>query len=261
MCSLNPSDVRVSYNPFKLVGDLSTHVENLAKGIVENVSSDKTRDVPTYAEAAEPFLAYLALSGQTPFSARLFFSDPKAWLVDVPEPYRSQCLRISKLSAREFEQQTGTLRRRLRPFINSTALRNFTSSPNGVNVSQLLTEGYSIFFNGAPSRSLSFEAARIINGLFLADLMRFGIENATTRRSIHVFTDEIQEFAPADFASAIDTVLGAGLKFTLIHHHADQFDDRRLRLRSKPTPASKFWGVDFPQKCDGSTPRSRMPER
>lgn len=248
VCLLNPSMLspHVSYNPFKLFGELSTHVENLAKAVVENVSSDRARDVPTYSEAAEPFFAYLAVSGETPYTARrLFdFTNAKEWLLvadKVPEPYASQFRRIGRLKDREFDLQTGTLRRRLRPFVNSTGLRKFTSSPKGVNVSELLQSGYSIFFNGAPSRLLSFEAARIINGLFLADLMRFGIENATTRRSIFVFTDEIQEFAPADFASAIDTVLGAGLKFTLIHHHAQQFPER-LRMSVETNARIKILG-------------------
>lgn len=244
---LNPSDGS-GYNPFKLSGELSTHCENLSKSIVENVSGDRTQDVPTYAESAEPFFAYLALNGETPFTARRFFSDPKQWLLHslkVPEPYSSHMKRIARLSARDFEQQTGTLRRRLRPFVNSTALRTFTSSPKGQNVSELLTEGYSIFFNGAPSATLSFEAARIINGLFLSDLMRFGIENATRYREkcrgIFCFCDEIQEFAPSDFASAIDTVLGAGLRFTLIHHHGDQFSER-LRASVETNARIKILG-------------------
>jgi hypothetical protein len=96
-------------------------------------------------------------------------------------------------------------------------------------VSELLNDGYSIFFNGAPSAFLSFEAARVINGLFLSDLMRFGIEHPNrhkeTRRWIFCYADEPQWFAPTDFAGTIDTVLGAGLRFTLIHHHGGQFPD------------------------------------
>jgi hypothetical protein len=245
---LNPSEgsPNVPYNPFKLYGDLSTHVENLSKAIVENVSSDRNRDVPTYAEAAEPFFAYLALTGETPFTSIRFFdvANAKEWgraAEKIPEPYASTFRRIGGLKGKEFEQQTGTLRRRLRPFINSTGLRRFTSSPKGVNIHQLLKDGYSIFFNGAPSGFLSLEAARVINGIFLSELMRFGIENATKKRKVTVFTDEIQEFQPADFASSIDLVLGAGLRFVLVHHHAEQFPER-LRMSVETNARIKILG-------------------
>jgi hypothetical protein len=248
---LNPSKLEplVPYNPFRLPAgrDLSAHVENLARSIVQTVSSDRTRDLPTYSESAEPFFAYLAVSGETPFTARrLFdFTTAKEWLYaaeKVPEPYDNQFRRIAHLKDREFDLQTGTLRRRLRPFVNSTALRRFTGSPAGKSVSEYLVSGHSIFFNGAPSSLLSVESARIVNGLFIADLLQFGIENATGRTNpIFVTCDEIQEFAPDDFASVIDLVLGAKLRFAILHHHGDQLNDR-LRMSVETNARIKILG-------------------
>jgi hypothetical protein len=71
--------------------------------------------------------------------------------------------------------------------------------------------------------------------------LRFGIENVGPRRPIKVYTDEIQEFAPADFSSAIDLVLGSQMRFILVHHHAEQFNER-LRMSVETNARIKILG-------------------
>ena len=233
---LNPSDCNpvVPYNPFKLPKGrkLDTHVKRLAKVILAAVSHQKVADLQNYKHAAEAFLAYVAVSGEPVSSAISLFDStrPKAWLAaaeKVPERYARRMRCFASLKPSEWDYKLGALERRLSPFETSDALRAFTSSQNSIEIADLFERRVSLFVNSGPSASLDEEDAKIFMSFILSDILQVGIENASNRRSTYVYCDEIQEYAPDNFGSIIDLVLGAGIKFTTIHHFTDgQFDER-----------------------------------
>ena len=232
---LNPSDCNpiVPYNPFLLPKGrkLDTHVKRLAGLILAAVSHQQLADLQNYAYAAQAFLAYVAMSGEPVSSAiRLFDpTNPKAWLTaseKVPEQFARLMRRISQTTAKEWDYKLGALERRLTPFVTSDALRKFTSSPNSVEMGDLFDRRVSVFVNSGPSGLLEKEDAKIFLSFILSDILQVGIENASNRRPTWVYCDEIQEYAPENFGTLLDLVLGAGIKVTTIHHFSGQFDER-----------------------------------
>lgn len=232
---LNPADCDpiVPYNPFKLPKgrNLSAHVKRLSKLVLAAVSHQPLAQLQNYAYAAEAFLSYVAVSGE-PVSSAIRLFDPsqaKAWLMaseKVPEQFARMMRRIAQTTPKEWDYKLGALERRLRPFVTSDALRKFTSSQNTIDIGDLFERRVSLFVNSGPSRFLDEEAAQIFLSFILSDILQVGIENASNRGDTYVYADEIQEYAPDNFGSLIDLVLGAGIKITTIHHFSGQFDER-----------------------------------
>jgi hypothetical protein len=252
---LNPSSFNpaVRWNPFKLPEgrNLSAHVSNLSRTILGVVSHQPLSELQNYRRVANAFFAYCAVSKEPIADAlRLFeFKNAKLWLdysADMPhQQFADAMRRISLTEKKDWRFEVQAPLNRLEPFATYDALRQFTSSEKGVDIPTLLKDGYSIFFNGSPSHLLSVEAAQIVNAMFISELLQFGIENPMRKRPIFCFCDEIQEFAPDSFASAIDLTLGAKLRFALIHHHAGQFDER-LRMSVETNARIKILGGGLP---------------
>ena len=223
----------VGYNPFRLPEgrSISAHASALAQ-YATPPSGDRFEARFPEEETAECFFAWLAVSQEPVWEAmRLFdFARRKDWLnLDLPEEYRYQQKSIASADVRSWEYKTGALRRFLRPFATSEAIRRLLSVSTPVEVAQLYDRGFSLFLKATPSNTLSPSAGQALLSFVLADLLRTGIENAGQKKKFRVYCDELQMFAPPQMGDILDTVLSSGFMFTVAHHHDRQFPDERLR--------------------------------
>ena len=234
---LNPSqpDYVLPYNPFELPEgrSLGAHVSRLAGVLLKTVSAEAITSFPNYAEVAEAFLAYVAVSKEPVCHAvrLLDFDNRKLWMdysASMPhEGFKAEMQRLAAVSTiRDWNFEVGTLRRRLRPFTTSEALRRFTSLPNRISIESCFLNRTSLLVNACPSRHLSPEAAGIILGLLLSDVLQVGLENAHNPHPLLVYADEVECYATPDLGLMLDLIAASGIRMTLIHHFSGQMDAR-----------------------------------
>lgn len=217
------------YNPFHLPKgrDLSAHVSALAASIPKDANSFGGR-FPD-AEVAQSFFAHIALKHLPPSEAipLLDFGSRKKWLtLELPEEFRHQARAIASTAPQNWEYRVGALRQFIDPWVTQAALRRMISTPKQVQIGALYDAGTSLFLKAVPSPLLSVPAAKTLLAFFFGDLFQVAVENAGKNKAYFVSCDEFQLWAPPSAADLLDTMLSAGFRMTLAHHHGKQkFDD------------------------------------
>jgi hypothetical protein len=215
------------WNPFLVPPgrSLSAHVSALATYVTPEGERFESRFPEE--ETAECFFAHLALSQEPVWEAMrlLRYENRKSWIGLVPEEYDYQARAIAGTDAKGWEYKTGALRRFLRPFVTSDAIRRMlTTEP--VFLSDLYRDGISLFIKASPSGILSAPAGKAALSFFLAELFQVGTENAGKHKTYFVDLDEPHLFVPPTIGDMLTTITSAGFLMTVAHHHSEQFDEK-----------------------------------
>jgi hypothetical protein len=222
---------------------LSGDPVQVAETVLRSWGND-IREMPTYKDMAAMVFRF---SEETAYPAhlavRLLYPAEKqlrVWAYLHMKDRHAKAT-LSKIIAAEkspaaFDKTTSAYSR-LGAFAESKTLTRFLGLPPVASIEQIIREQAVLLVKAAPSKSLSPQAAKTYLALLLAAFLHADLPDEIP---FFVWCDEAHQYMTQDSADLLDLTVKRGLRFTLIHHHNEQFKDPHLRASVDQNCAIKY---------------------
>jgi hypothetical protein len=132
----------------------------------------------------------------------------------------SQIIAMTRFA--EWNNRVGSTWNRLNEFVNSLALRRFTSLPDAIDIPAEVKAGSVVAVDLTPNSNLSWDAISVFASLLVSELLR-------AEGRFFIDLDECEHYLSFDAVRLLDTGRAKGLRFSLICHSESQFQDERIR--------------------------------
>ena len=156
---------------------------------------------------------------------------------------------LQDLKARDWREETLSLRNRLFRFLSSPSLMRFMGlADRSLDLKEIMDSGKILLVNLAPSDELSEENARVFGALLVNEFFECARRRQKDSRDndpkpYYLYIDEFQEFVSIDVSKMLDQVRKYGLFAILSHQRFGQLNDDLIDSLSNCKIKAVFGGL------------------
>src|SRR5579883_3327259 len=156
---------------------------------------------------------------------------------------------LQDLKARDWREETLSLRNRLFRFLSSPSLMRFMGlADRSLDLKEIMDSGKILLVNLAPSDELSEENARVFGALLVNEFFECARRRQKDSRGndpkpYYLYIDEFQEFVSIDVSKMLDQVRKYGLFAILSHQRFGQLNDDLIDSLSNCKIKAVFGGL------------------